>query len=104
MTTSTFRTHVLAVQSLHGGADSMTLNCGYGHGYSVRQVLDAVERASGKGLNVQRAERRAGDPGELVADTARIRAQLDWSPQHDDLDQIVATALDWERIISNRDA
>ena len=94
--------HVLAVQALQGGPDSMTLNCGYSHGYSVRQVLDAVERVAGKTLKVQPAERRAGDPGELVADTARIRAQLNWSPQYDDLDQIVATALEWERIVSRR--
>ncbi len=96
--------HVLAVQALLGGAESMTLNCGYGHGFSVREVLDAVERVSGDALNVRQAGRRPGDADQLVADTTRIRKKLKWSPQLDDLDQIVASALDWERIISKRAA
>ena len=75
----------------------MTLNCGYGHGYSVREVIAAVERVHGQSLNVREEGRRAGDPPALVADAARIRDTLQWTPQYDDLDFIVGTALRWEQ-------
>ncbi|MCH7864789.1 MAG: UDP-glucose 4-epimerase GalE, partial [Proteobacteria bacterium] len=75
----------------------LTANCGYGHGISVRQVLDAMERVAGKPLAVEDAPRRPGDAPMLVAATGRILDALKWSPQHDDLDFIVRTALDWER-------
>lgn len=89
--------HVKALDYLRGGGESTTLNCGYGHGYSVREVLDAVGRANGSPLNIIEEARRAGDPASLVANTARIQEVLDWSPQYDDLDTIAETALAWER-------
>ncbi len=92
--------HVAALQALEAGESGMTLNCGYGRGYSVREVLAAVERAHGKPLNIRIAGRRAGDPPSLIADAARIRRMLDWAPRHADLDEIVASALAWERKIT----
>lgn len=89
--------HVDALQYLRGGGASTTLNVGYGHGYSVRQVLASVERVSGKRLNVHEHPRRAGDPPALVARAERIRAELGWRPRHDDLDAIVRTSLAWEK-------
>ena len=89
--------HVDALQYLRGGGASTTLNVGYGHGYSVRQVLASVERVSGKRLNVHEQPRRAGDPPALVARAERIRAELGWQPRHDDLDAIVRTSLAWEK-------
>ncbi|MEZ5461178.1 MAG: UDP-glucose 4-epimerase GalE [Dokdonella sp.] len=89
--------HVQALDYLCGGGASATLNCGYGHGYSVREVIDAVERVSGKTLNVIYEPRRAGDPPALVARSERLKSVLGWQPRHDDLDFIVCTALEWER-------
>jgi len=88
--------HVDALTYLRGGGASITLNAGYGHGYSVRQVLESVERVSGKALAVREEPRRAGDPGALVARADRIRAELLWRPRLDDLDTIVRSALAWE--------
>jgi len=79
-----------------GGGACTTLNVGYGHGYSVRQVLESVERLSGKSLAVREEPRRAGDPGALVARADRIRTELRWRPRLDDLDSIVRSALAWE--------
>ncbi len=89
--------HLDALSYLHGGGASITLNVGYGHGYSVRQVLASVERVSGKQLNVREEPRRPGDPPELVARAERIRRELNWQPRLDDLDTIVSTALKWEQ-------
>ena len=89
--------HVLALDYLSRGGASQVLNCGYGHGYSVREVVRAIERATGQPLAVNQAPRRAGDPPALVADATRIRSVLGWRPHHDDLDSIVASALAWER-------
>ena len=89
--------HIDALQYLRGGGASTTLNVGYGHGYSVRQVLASVERVSGKRLNVHEQPRRAGDPPALIARAERIRAELGWRPRHDDLDAIVRTSLAWEK-------
>ncbi len=89
--------HVLALSYLRSGGDSISLNCGYGHGYSVRQVLAAVERANGAPLRIQEAERRPGDPACLVAGTELIRTTFGWTPRYDDLDVIARSALDWER-------
>src|SRR5690606_8441253 len=77
--------HVKALKYLRDGGDSTILNCGYGHGYSVRQVLDTVQRAAGHALEIRESERRPGDPATLVADAARIRQQLAWEPRLDDL-------------------
>ncbi len=89
--------HIKALNYLRTGGESTTLNCGYGHGYSVREVLDAVGRANGKPLNIIEEARRAGDPPSLVANTTRIHEVLDWKPQYDNLDIIAKTALAWER-------
>ena len=89
--------HLRALDYLRADGDSITLNCGYGHGYSVREVIDAVERVSGKTLNVLFEPRRAGDPPVLIARSERLKSVLGWRPEHDDLDFIVRTALEWER-------
>ncbi|MEM9386929.1 MAG: UDP-glucose 4-epimerase GalE [Pseudomonadota bacterium] len=88
--------HVRALDHLRGGGDSLTLNCGYGRGFSVREVIDAVARAHGSPLKVIEEGRRAGDPPTLIARADRIRDVLQWSPRYDDLDVIVRTALAWE--------
>jgi UDP-glucose 4-epimerase len=89
--------HLLAVDYLAAGGHSQILNCGYGHGFSVREVLRSVERVSGKPLNIIEQPRRAGDPPTLIASADRIRAVLGWKPALDDLDGIVASSLNWER-------
>lgn len=91
------RAHVDALRYLAGGGKSETLNCGYGHGSSVREVLECVQNVSGKKLVIREAPRRAGDPAAVVADNHRIQKLLGWSPQHDDLATICKTAYDWER-------
>lgn len=96
--------HLCALNYLRKGGDSTTLNCGYGHGYSVREVLDAVEQANGKPLNIREEARRAGDPPSLVAGANRIRKALGWEPQYDDLDTIVRTSLAWERKLQSKSA
>jgi len=96
--------HLDALTYLRNGGDSAVLNCGYGHGYSVRDVLAAVERADDKPLNIVEEPRRAGDPPELIAVANRVREVLGWSPQYDDLDTIVKTSLAWERKIAAKDA
>ena len=89
--------HMAALEHLLGGGRSLTLNCGYGKGSSVHQVLESVARLSGTNLNVEMAARRAGDAAALVADSTRLRNRLGWQPQLDDLDGIVRSALAWER-------
>ncbi|MGH8231135.1 MAG: UDP-glucose 4-epimerase GalE [Steroidobacteraceae bacterium] len=91
------RAHVDALDYLRRGDGSATFNCGYSHGYSVRQVLESVQRVGGRQLTVREEPRRAGDPAVLVARAERIRTQLGWTPQLDDLDAIVDSALRWER-------
>jgi len=91
------RAHLDALRYLRDGGASATLNCGYGHGYSVREVLAAVARAHGAPVAAIEHPRRAGDPPSLVADAQRIRSVLGWQPRCDDLDLIARTALAWER-------
>lgn len=93
--------HLRALDHLRAGGEPLLLNCGYGHGYSVREVIDAVARASGAALNVVERPRRAGDPPSLVARSERLRDVLGWRPRHDDLDFIVASALAWERRLAD---
>jgi len=88
--------HVAALVHLEKGGASETLNCGYGRGYSVHEVLDMVQTVLGRPLRSRTVGRRAGDPPELVAGVERIGRELDWTPRHADLRTIVATALDWE--------
>ena len=93
--------HMASLSHLRGGGDSATFNCGYGHGYSVLEVIDAVKRVSGRDFKVELAPRRPGDPAMIVADSARIRAQLGWAPRLDNLDTIVEHAVAWERRLAN---
>ena len=95
--------HLDALTYLRNGGESTTLNCGYGHGYSVREVLETVEKVNGAPLNIAEEPRRAGDPPELVAVADRVRTVLGWAPRHADLDTIVRTSLEWERKIAARD-
>jgi UDP-glucose 4-epimerase len=88
--------HGLALDALRSGRTGATLNCGYGRGFSVRQVIEAVERAAGRRLATRDQARRPGDPAAVVADSRRLRAELGWRPRHDSLDEIVRHALDWE--------
>ncbi|MET0049756.1 MAG: UDP-glucose 4-epimerase GalE [Candidatus Thiodiazotropha sp.] len=89
--------HVKALDYLRGGGESATLNCGYGHGYSVRELLKSVEDANGAPLKIIEAERRAGDPPELVAGAKKVREVLGWIPRYDNLDTIASSSLAWER-------
>ena len=89
--------HLDALQYLRDGGQSVVLNCGYGHGYSVREVIQSVERTIDARLPVKEEPRRAGDPPVLVARADRVRSTLGWKPRLDDLDAIVRSSLDWER-------
>lgn len=89
--------HLRALQYLRAGGESTTLNCGYGRGYSVRELIDTVETLAGGPINKKEGPRRAGDPPTLVARAARIRDTLGWIPRHDDLTKIVGSSLQWER-------
>jgi len=95
--------HLDALTYLRNGGQSTVLNCGYGHGYSVRDVLAAVGKANGEDLIINEEPRRAGDPPELIAVAERVREVLGWTPRFDDLDTIVRTSLEWERKIASRD-
>jgi UDP-glucose 4-epimerase len=88
--------HRAALSYLRGGGQSTTLNCGYGHGYSVLETIEAVRRVSGRNFAVQTAPRRSGDIMTMIADTRRIASTLDWTPQYADLETIAAHALAWE--------
>ena len=94
--------HLAALDYLRAGGESTLLNCGYGHGFSVRQVIDAVERVHGQPIKVIEKPRRAGDPPALIAAVDKIHKTLDWTPQFDNLDTIVKTSLDWERTLLAR--
>jgi UDP-glucose 4-epimerase len=89
--------HTAALEHLRGGGQSTTLNCGYGTGFSVRQVIDAVSNVTGNKLPTRDGARRAGDLVEVVADPAELQKTLDWRPRHNDLQEIVATAYEWEK-------
>jgi UDP-glucose 4-epimerase len=89
--------HLRALAYLRAGGRPTTLNVGYGHGYSVREVLSMVESVGGRKLDIREEPRRAGDPAYLVARAERIRAELAWNPRFDDLRAIVTSSLAWER-------
>ncbi len=89
--------HLKALDYLRAGGRSATMNCGYGHGYSVREVLRMVEKVAGKPLVIREEPRRPGDPPSLVAKADRVKSELGWRPQFDDLEVIVKSAIDWER-------
>lgn len=89
--------HVVAIDYLMNGGESDVFNCGYGHGYSVKQVMDVVHAVADAPLEVRTSARRPGDPPELVADPTKLMTRLGWQPKHDNLQFIVETALAWER-------
>jgi UDP-glucose 4-epimerase len=91
------RAHLDALDHLEGGGGSTVLNCGYGHGYSVREVIATVRKVSGVDFPVEEGPRRPGDPAMLVASNRKIRELLGWQPRHDDLEFIVRTAWRWEQ-------
>lgn len=89
--------HIKALSYLRDGGQSNTFNCGYGHGYSVREVVNAVEKELGRPINVIEEARRAGDSPCLISDCGAIKETLKWEPRYDDINKIVKTSLDWER-------
>ena len=89
--------HQCVLNHLRKGGDSLRINCGYGRGFSVRQVAATVERVAGQKLKIEEAPRRPGDMASVVANTAKLSQTLGWKPKYDHLDVIVTTALDWER-------
>jgi UDP-glucose 4-epimerase len=96
------RAHADALRYLRAGGQSLTLNCGYGRGFSVLDVIEAVKRAAGLEFEVERAPRRPGDPAQIVAHSERARSMLGWQPRFDDLATIVSHALAWERALMAR--
>ena len=95
--------HLAALDYLRVGGDSAILNCGYGRGFSVREVITAVEKAHGQPLPVIETARRSGDPAELVSDVTAIHQVLNWKPEYDSLDIIARTSLAWERKLAQSD-
>ena len=91
------RAHSAGLGYLRAGGASVMLNCGYGHGFSVREVVEMVKRVSGVDFKVEIVPRRPGDPAQIVAASNRARAMLGWTPQYDDLATIIAHALAWEQ-------
>jgi UDP-glucose 4-epimerase len=89
--------HIHALDHLEVGGDSIILNCCYGHGFSVREVVETVSRVSGNTVPTKEAPRRAGDPASVVADPTKIKEIFEWQPKFDDLDEIVLGAYAWER-------
>ena len=90
--------HVLALEALiEQPTRSLTMNCGYGRGFSVLEVLDAVDRVTNRTIQRRMEGRRAGDPASLISDPSRLRSTLPWQPMHDDLEIIIKHALAWER-------
>jgi len=95
------RAHLDALRHLRGGGDSLVCNAGYQRGYSVLEVIDVVKKVSGVDFPVKIVGRRPGDPAAIVASNERIRTKLGWKPEHDNLEEIVRQALDWERRLHN---
>lgn len=89
--------HVMALEYLAAQGRSDVFNCGYGHGYSVREVIDTAKKVTGVDFPVEEVGRRAGDPPALIARNEKITRTLGWKPKYDDLDYIIKTAWDWER-------
>ncbi len=99
--TDLVKAHALALDQLEQGGDSRTLNCGYGHGFSVREVIDMVSKVAGHKLPTREAPPRPGDPPEIVADPSKLKRELGWRAEHDDLQEIVKTAYAWEKGLSS---
>jgi UDP-glucose 4-epimerase len=96
--------HRLALERLRAGGSSIVANCGYGHGYSVREVIEAVRRVHGRDFEVRESGRRPGDAAAIVANSDLARRELGWTPKLDDLERIVSDALAWERILMTKNA
>jgi UDP-glucose 4-epimerase len=94
--------HINALDYLRNNGESTTLNCGYGHGFSVREVIDAINKENGTPIPVEEMPRRAGDPAELISVAKKIRQTIGWQPQFDDLNLIVKTSLAWEKKLSGK--
>jgi UDP-glucose 4-epimerase len=99
--TDLVRAHLSALAHLRSGGDSMVANCGYGHGYSVKEVIDTVRAVTKVDFRADYAPRRPGDAAAVVADATRARTRLGWTPEHDDLTEIVEAAYAWERRLAN---
>lgn len=97
------RAHLAALRHLRRGGECAVMNCGYGHGASVLEVIDVVKKVSGVDFEVRFSPRRGGDPARLIAKVDRIRG-LGWEPKHDNLTEIVAQALNWEKVLAERKA
>jgi UDP-glucose 4-epimerase len=96
------RAHVQALDYLMDTGKSDVMNCGYGHGFSVREVVSMVKHVTGVDFPVEEADRRPGDPPALIADSTRLRERTGWTPRHDDLECIIRSAWEWERKIDQR--
>lgn len=94
--------HLKALERMRGGGGSLTVNCGYGRGFSVLQVLETVKAVVGGEFKISYGERRPGDAVSIVANPARARETLGWTPQHDELSFIVQSALNWERVLTHK--
>jgi UDP-glucose 4-epimerase len=94
--------HIDALDYLRNNGESTTLNCGYGHGFSVREVINAINKENGAPINVEEMPRRAGDPAELISVAEKIRQTIGWQPKFDDLNFIVKTSLAWERTLTEK--
>lgn len=92
--------HIVALDYLADGGYSDVFNCGYGHGYSVKEVVEAVKRVTGVDFKVIETVRREGDPPQLVADSSKLKKIMGWRPEHDDLDYIIKTAYEWEKRVT----
>ena len=92
--------HVVALKYLQQNKTSGVFNCGYGTGFSVKQVLDTVRKVSGSDFKIIDTERRAGDPAAVVANNSLIRSTMDWQPKYDDIELICKTAYEWEKKLS----
>jgi len=94
--------HLIALEYLLDGGESDVFNCGYGHGFSVKEVVETVKKVTGREFKVIEAERRPGDPPFLVADNSKIKKKLQWKPKYDDLGFIIKTAWDWEKKLNKK--
>jgi UDP-glucose 4-epimerase len=94
--------HLRALEYLEKGGESTAMNVGYGHGSSVREVLEVVKKVSGVNLNIIEAERRPGDPASLVAKADKIRTLTGWEPRYNDLEKIVTDAWNWESKLAGK--
>ncbi|RKX63401.1 MAG: UDP-glucose 4-epimerase GalE [Thermodesulfobacteriota bacterium] len=94
--------HLIALEYLLDGGESDVFNCGYGHGFSVKEVVETVKKVTGRKFKVIEAERRPGDPPFLVADNSKIKEKLQWKPKYDDLEFIIKTAWDWENKLKKK--